>query len=379
MAQELDKLPFCSQLSRGKYPSHVKELAATRYPLEMYETGLKENESAFGHGGYICIPELPAGASVRASRHPELLDESPFLRILGTAGGWMSAETLERLADLAERYGSGLVHFTAGGTVEIYTSKENMVALVRELNAFGFDVGSTGDDLRCITACCGPARCDLALVDAPAIATYLGERFMEDQQYPGFPQKCKSAVAGCPNDCIRAMMQKDHSFVGVYRDAPVIDNQGFGQWVQEGGNFVQLLEACPDRALKVKQDSSGVQLEVDGEACSHCMVCINLCPAIRPGRERGVAWVVGGKYGHRGPQGPMVGYVLVPFIPVKGPEDYPALGDLFGAFLELWTEYGKRKERIGDFVTRLGPRRILQELGLSAEPQSWKNLRHGVF
>ncbi|MGI9951738.1 hypothetical protein V3F56_05175 [Moorellaceae bacterium AZ2] len=366
MAKPGDGMPLCRQLLEGKYPSHVKELAATSYPLAMYEAGLKEGSSAFGGGGYISIPEIPAGASTRASRYPHLLEESPFLRILGPAGGWMSAGTLEVLADLAERYGQGLVHFTTGGTLEIYTRRENMVPLVRELNTFGLDVGSTGNDLRCVTACCGPARCEVALVDAPDIATYLGERFMEDQQYPSFPHKCKSGVAGCPNDCIRAMMQRDNSFIGVYRDLPMVDGQRFSKWVEEGGRWQELLEACPGAALKVKQDSCGLQVEIDGEKCSRCMTCINHCPAIEPGRERGVAWVVGGKYGHRGARGPMIGHVLVPFIPVRGPEDYPVLGDLFGAFLELWTEYGNTKERIGDFVSRWGPGRIRKELGLEA-------------
>lgn len=377
MKSNVKELFFCSRLLEGPYPSHVKELASSRYPLGIYETGLKEGSSAFGPGGYLSIPELPAGASLRVSRYPELWEESPFIRILGPAGGWMSAETLEALADLAERYGWGLVHFTAGGTLEIYTTRENIVPLVRELNALGYDVGSTGDDLRCITACCGPARCDMALVDAPALATYLGQRFIDEQQFPGFPQKCKSGVAGCPNDCIRAMMQKDHSFIGVYRDLPVIDESLLAEWIKKGGDWQVLIASCPEGALKIEGGS--LHLKIDPEACTRCMTCINLCPAIRPGKERGVAWVVGGKYGHRGPQGPMVGYVLVPFLPIRGPEDYDALGDLFGAFLELWADQAKRKERVGDFVARVGPTRILRELGLKVEPQVVELPQRNVF
>ncbi|MCG0277715.1 MAG: hypothetical protein L5656_04175 [Thermanaeromonas sp.] len=377
MKQKEKELSFCSRLLNGPYPSHVKELASSRYPLEIYEAGLKEGASAFGPGGYLSIPELPSGTSLRLSRYPEVWAESPFIRILGPAGGWMSAETLEALADLAERYGQGLVHFTTGGTLEIYTTRENIVPLVRELNALGYDVGSTGDDLRCITSCCGPARCDLALVDAPGLATYLGQRFIDDQQYPGFPQKCKSGVAGCPNDCIRAMMQKDHSFIGVYRDLPVIDELLLEEWVKSGGDWQGLIEACPEGALVVEGKSS--KLKVDPEACVRCMTCINLCSAIRPGKERGVAWVAGGKYGHRGPKGPMVGYVMVPFFPIRGPEDYDALGDLFGAFLEFWADQAKPKERVGDFISRVGPSRILRELGLSVEPQVVEMPRKNVF
>ncbi|MDN5347207.1 MAG: dissimilatory sulfite reductase alpha subunit [Clostridia bacterium] len=365
MKAEWQELPLCRQLMQGLYPSHVAELSQTRYPLQMYEEGLKKGVSAYDYGGYISIPEIPSGAGVRTSRRPDILPESPYLRVLGPAGGWLSADTLERLADCAEKYGNGLIHLANGGTIELYAAREKLVPLVRELNSFGLDVGSTGDDLRCLTSCCGPARCDLALVDAPALATYLGQRFIDDQQYPGFPQKCKSAVAGCPNDCIRAMMQKDHSFIGVFRDLPVINNEEFKSWLAEGGDPERLVNGCPEKALKW----DGHELFLDGDTCVRCMFCINNCPAIRPGRERGVAWVVGGKYGHRGPQGPMVGYVLVPFIPLTGEEGFVYLGDIFAAFLELWSEHGRRKERIGDFVARFGPRRILRALGLKAEPQ----------
>ncbi|MGI6284549.1 4Fe-4S binding protein [Neomoorella humiferrea] len=364
MPEEDQGFSYCRKLLKGPSPSHVRELEKSRYPLAMYEHGLIAGESAYEHGGYINIPELPSGVGVRRSGRPDIIEESAYLRILQPAGGWLAADTLEALAFCAETYGKGLVHFTSGGTIEIYTTREQMVPMVRELNAAGLDVGSTGNDLRCLTACCGPLRCDAALIDAPALATYLGQRFIDEQQYPGYPQKVKSGIAGCPNDCIRAMMQKDHSFIGVYRDLPQIDDEILASWLADGGDISVLVSSCPTSALAW----TGSTLIIDPEKCWHCMVCINLCPALRPGRERGVAWVVGGKYGHRGPQGPMVGYVLVPFIPVKD-EDYTPVGDLFGAFLELWADNARKKERIGDFIARVGPLWVLKELGLKTEPQ----------
>ncbi|KYH32391.1 hypothetical protein [Neomoorella mulderi] len=364
MPGDSKEFPLCHELMKGRSPSHVRELSNSRYPLAMYEHGLATGETAYGHGGYISIPELPSGVAVRNSCRPEIIEESAYLRILPPAGGWLSAVTLEKLASCAETYGKGLIHLTSGGTIEIYTTREQMVPMVRELNAAGLDIGSTGNDLRCLTACCGPARCDMALIDAPALATYLGQRFIDEQQYPGYPQKVKSGVAGCPNDCIRAMMQKDHSFIGVYRDLPQINNEVLAAWQEAGGDLAGLIAACPAGALTW----TGTTLAIVPNKCWHCMACINLCPAIRPGRERGVAWVAGGKYGHRGPQGPMVGYVLVPFIPVKD-DDYTAIGDLFGAFLELWADNARKKERVGDFIARVGPLWVLKELGLKVEPQ----------
>jgi len=62
---------------------------------------------------------------------------------------------------------------------------------------------------------------------------------------------------------------------------------------------------CPGRAMYW----DGQRLEIDQEACLHCMYCINKCPyAIRPGDDRGVAIQVGGKL--RGKYGPLMTKVL---------------------------------------------------------------------
>lgn len=359
--RENQELKLCRALLKGRYPSHVRELLLSRYPISMYEAGLDENSSAYGHGGYVLIPELPAGVTARASRRPDLLEESFLVRALAPAGGWMSARLLQRLADAADEYGEGHVHLSTGGTIEINTTQDKALQLVQSLNEFGLDVGSTGDDLRAVVACCGPARCDAAVVDSTAIATYLGKRFIDEQQYPGFPHKCKPAVAGCPNDCVRAMMQKDHAFVGVYQDLPRVDAERLEVWLDGGGDLEGLLRSCPARAIRRRGRSVTIE-----DHCLRCMICINRCPGFRPGDERGVRWVIGGKYGSRGPSGPMAGRVIIPFIPVHG-DDYAELGDIFERFLDLWSEFGRRKERIGDFILRYGPDRVLEEMGVAAE------------
>lgn len=291
----------CRALLEGRYPSHVRELLATRFPVAMYEAGLAAGQPAFGPGGFLLTGDLAAGVTYKTSRRPDLCAESVLVRVLSPAGGWASPDLLEALADAAERYGEGLLHYTTGGTIEIYLPRANILPLVAALNDAGLDVGSTGDDLRGVTACCGPACCDFALIDSTGLATYLGERFMDEQQYPGFPHKVKTAVAGCPVDCIRAMTQKDHCFIGVKR-----------------------------------------------------------------GEERGVAWVAGGKLGLRGPEGAMAGLVLIPFIPLEG-EEYTHIGDLFEKFLDVWSDHGAMKERIGDFIIRFGTENIRREMGLDPE------------
>lgn len=345
------------RLIDGPSPSHVKELEKSRYPLLMYDYGLKTNRSAFGPDGGPGIEDLPGGVGVRNSRLPDCQPESPYIRLLAPVGGWLHPDLLDALADCADRFGESHIHLATGGAIEIYLAREQVLPAVKELNRLGLDVGSTGDGIRCIVSCCGQARCDAALVDANAIAHYLGERFIAEQQYPSYPHKVKTAVAGCPNDCIRAGSQKDHSFIGVFKGGPIINHDRLEQWLREGGSLEALSRGCRGQAITICQGKIGF----DKERCFGCMNCINSCPACRPGKERGVAWVAGGKYGSRGPKGPMPGLVLIPFIPVTS-GDYSAIGDIYGAFLELWDTHGNEKERIGDFICRWGPERVVADM-----------------
>ncbi len=378
--------PLCDRLAEGPYPSHVRELRQSDFPLQMLENGLRQNRTQWRTGGYVSVPPLLAGVSVIGSNCPEITPEITCLRLLGVPGGYMSADLMAGLADLVDRYGQGYLRWTTAGSLEFGVRRQQMLEAVAAANRLGMDVGSTGDDVRCISACPGSFRCDLALVNAPDIAYALGKATMDDQQYPGMPNKVKSAVAGCPNDCVRAQMQKDHAFVGVFRGTPVVDPQLMDRWLHaeeaptaSAGSSGRvgldyLVRHCPGSAM----ERSGDSVEIDPDSCRHCMLCINRCPAIRPGGERGVAWVAGGKYGHRGANGPMVGFVLAPFIPAVAP-DYAEIVEVHKRFLDLYADYGRRKERVGDMLVRLGLRTVLELMDLEPDPAVLKEPAHRVF
>lgn len=378
--------PLCDRLVSGPYPSHVRELRQGSYPIRMLEEGLRLNRTQWGAGGYVSVPPLLSGVSVIGSGQPGIASETTCLRLLGVPGGYLSAGLMRGLADLADRYGDGHLRWTTAGSIEFGVKLERILDAVAAANALGMDAGSTGDDLRCISACPGSYRCDLALVNAPDIAYALGLATIDDQQYPGMPNKVKTAVAGCPNDCVRAQMQKDHAFVGVFRGAPVVDAELMARWLQ--GEFAPdaaagttrrvdlsyLIENCPGSAI----ERSGDSVAIDPDSCRHCMLCINKCPAIRPGDDRGVAWVAGGKYGHRGANGPMVGFVLAPFIPAV-PPGYDEIVDLCKRFLDVYADYGRRKERVGDMLVRLGLRTVLELMELEPDPAMLEEPTHRMF
>jgi len=373
--EQADQMRLCDRLSAGPYPSLVRELRQSRFPVRMLEEGLLLNRTQWSTGGYISVPPLLAGIAVTGSARPEITPEVTSLRLLGVPGGFLSPELMRRLADLAEEFGDGHLRWTTAGSIEFGVERDRLLEAAAAANEAGLDVGSTGDDIRNLSACPGSYRCDLALVNAPDIAFALGRATIDDQQYPGFPNKLKTGVSGCPNDCVRAQMQKDHAFVGVFRGVPAVDHEMMAWWLGEGAKAAAstgssppagmdyLISNCPGAAI----ERSGDSIVIDGSACRHCMLCINKCPAIRPGGEHGVAWVAGGKYGHRGANGPMTGFVLASFIPAI-PPDYTEILEIYKRFLDFYADHGRRKERVGDMLVRMGLKTVLELMELEPDP-----------
>lgn len=347
---ENGKTPLCDELASGPWPSHVTELKKTSYHLAMYEEALKARQTQWGFGGYVSLPGVAAGILMRTSARPDITAGANVVRVLGNGGGFYTSAQLRTLCDLSEKHAYGLLHLMSNsGDVEILgIPTDHLKPLVAELNAQGLDVGSTGDDYRNTSECIGMARCDAALVDSMGIRAAWYARFLDDVQFPRFPHKIKTRISGCPNDCAHASQAACLGIVGVFRDAPKINAAALEAFVAAGGPIAHIVSRCPSRAMTW----DGRKLEIDPDACVHCMYCINkMSPAVRPGDDRGVALLVGAKM--RGKYGPLMGKVLVPFIPVHPPA-YTELFDLIERVTEVWDANAKRKERLGDFIFRIG-------------------------
>jgi sulfite reductase alpha subunit len=96
------------------------------------------------------------------------------------------------------------------------------------------------------------------------------------------------------------------------------------------------------------------------------MHCINAMPkALAPGKERGAAILIGAK----APivEGALLASVLVPFIEMKAP--YDDIKELLNAIWEVWSDNGKNRERIGEFIQRIGLGNFLEQIGLDPVPE----------
>ena len=357
------------ELRKGPYPDIMEELEKSKYTIPMYSEALKPDFyfSLFGYGGYISIPGLGAGVSSRVTKRKDILPETAYLRILDPGVGFYTPDALRKLCTIADEYGASLLHLHANtGTLEIKgIDMKRVYDMVRELNEkIGIDVGSTGDDIRNIESCMGPTLCEHALVDAPGIRHALGTSCLEDQQFPRFPHKFKIKISGCPNDCARGVQKGDLAFIGVFKDLPIIDKTQLKEWVADGGDIGNICSRCPTQAMTWNEG----ELKIDSDSCIHCFMCINECPAIEPGRERGVAVLVGGKSGNRGKYGAQLAKAIMPFVEAH-PPGYDELVDVTYKLIDVWDEHGKRKERFGDFILRFGLVKFFEAIGVEPTPQ----------
>jgi sulfite reductase alpha subunit len=362
------------ELKKGPWPSHVRELAETRYPLAIYEEALRRKQTMWTSGGYISAPGVPSGIIGRKSKRPDIIKESSALRVMPPPGVFFTSSLFRKLLRIAEDYGNGLIHLCATTSdIELMgIPGEKMLEAVKRIETIGLDVGSTDATLRTAKTCIGPARCDVALIDTLGIRSAFTERFLDDMQYPRFPHKMKTKIAGCPNDCVLGIHKSEIFICGTFKDAPVVEQSELQRWIKGGGDIEGIVSRCPGDAMSISDSG----LRIDSDACIHCMYCINQCPSIRPGHERGASVLVGGKF--RSKYGPTLARVVVPFMEAKPPE-YRKLLDLVERIAEVFYEHARSKERLGEFLYRVGFDRFMELLGVEADPRNIIEPRENMF
>jgi len=115
--------------------------------------------------------------------------------------GRVSADTLDLIADLAARYGSGRVHTTTEQKMVILdVPGERTEDLVAELEAAGLPARPSVFR-RHTMDCTGIEFCKLAIVETKARAADLISEL--ERRLPGFDAPVTINVNGCPNSCAR--------------------------------------------------------------------------------------------------------------------------------------------------------------------------------
>ena len=113
--------------------------------------------------------------------------------------GRLSGDQLERLAELAEQYGSGELRTTIMQNIVIVNVPHAKTGeLVIALNTLGLQVDVSAF-WRGAIACTGTEFCKLAITETKAFSKWLVSEM--EERLPGFDQQIKLHVTGCTNSC----------------------------------------------------------------------------------------------------------------------------------------------------------------------------------
>lgn len=255
-------------------------------------------------------------------------------------GGRLTSERLEKIAQVARKYGQGVVHLSVRMSPEIlYVDMADLDAVVAELAEVGQEIASCGKRFRVTTACGGCEYNPNGLVETQRLAEQATARFFGQDT----PHKFKTCFSGCPVDCMRAR-EMDLGFQGMVQPRLVDEN------CTQCGLCVK---ACQDDALHIEEGELPVR---DLDRCIGCGDCIKACAFDAMVAERtGHAVYVGGKHGKH----PHVAYPVAEFVPDE------KVFDVIQATMDWYREHGVKGERIGDTIDRVGIdslRRALKEV-----------------
>jgi len=377
MADDLPKTPMLDELEKGDWPSFVKEIkmAAETNPkskdlLGLLELSYTEKIGHWKHGGIVGVMGYGGGVIGRYCDIPEKFPNvSHFhtIRVNQPSGWFYTSEVLNKICDIWDKRGSGLtnMHGSTGDIVLLGTTSDELEPIFAELGAMGFDLGGSGSDVRTPSCCCGKARCEWACYDTMKVCYDITQRYQDELHRPAFPYKWKFKFSGCPNDCVAAKARADISVIGTWKDDIRIDQAAVKEYADSGMNIMRdVVGNCPSKCMEFE----GNEIKIENSNCRRCMHCINAMPkALRPGVEQGATILIGSK----APivEGALLSSVLIPFLDIDDDEEMDAFCDVMEEIIDLWCEEGKARERIGEFIQRVGMGNFLEAVGLEPQPE----------
>jgi sulfite reductase alpha subunit len=385
MADKLPDTPLLDELEKGPWPSFVTEIkmAAAESPmskdlLRLLERSYNEKIGHWKHGGIVGV--LGYGGGV-IGRYTDLPEEYPdiahfhTLRINQPSGWYYTSEALRGVCDIWEQHGSHLtnMHGSTGDIILLGTRTEELETVFQKLAKNGFDIGGSGSDVRTPSCCLGKSRCEWACYDTMAACYDFTMEYQDELHRPAFPYKSKFKFSGCPNDCVASIARSDVSVIGTWRDDIRMDKDAIAEYVDKGMDIQkEIVDLCPAKCMAW----DGKDLNIDNRACTHCMHCINVMPkALRPGTDTGACVLIGSK----APiiEGALLSSVIIPFVKMEPP--YQEIKDMMEDIWDLWCEEGKNRERIGEFIQRVGMGNFLEAIGMEPKAEMVAHPRENPY
>lgn len=229
------------------------------------------------------------------------------------------------------------MHLSTRQGVEIHNVKQaDVAAAQKKFQQAGIEMGACGPRVRIIVACPGEATCRWGIVDTKGLAKKLdAEYFRKDT-----PHKFKISVTGCPHNCAKAT-ENDIGVMGGI----------LPKWEEKECTHCDLcVNVCPTKAI-CKEEG---QYKLDVKKCIFCSICTALCPTSSwVVEKKGYSLFIGGTMGKT----PRLGTRVADFI-----EDKNKLMKLTDNTIRFYREHGRKKERFGHLIDRMGEKKVIEEI-----------------
>lgn len=398
MADKLYDTPMLDELEKGPWPSFVTGLKRLATDGKSYSPMVNDllgqletsynTRKGYWKGGTVGVIGYGGGVIPRFTELKDDAGNAKFpeaaefhtLRIQPPAGMHYDTDTLRKMCDVWEKYGSGLIafHGQSGDIMFQGCTTDNVQPAFDELNEMGFDLGGAGPAVRTGMSCVGAARCEQSCANEQKIHRTLVNNFLDDMHRPALPYKFKFKVSGCPNDCMNSIHRADMSVIGTWRDDMKVDQDEVKKFVEsKGRKYVidNVITRCPTNALSLNDDDT---LDVDNKNCVRCMHCLNVMnKALSPGDDKGVTILVGGKRTLK--IGDLMGTVIVPFKKLETEEDYESLVELAEETIDFFAENALEHERTGEMIERIGLVNFLEGIGVEVDPNMINSPRSNSY
>jgi len=260
-----------------------------------------------------------------------------FAMRLHAVGGDFTADQMRKVAEVADTHGRGQIHLSTRQGIEIHFVRADALEAARaDLESAGIAMGACGPRVRIVAACPGEATCRWGIIDTKEVAQYLDTAYFRQET----PYKFKLAVTGCPHNCAKAN-ENDIGVMGGIRPA----------WDASLCTECDLcVNVCPTEAIR-KTDSGYV---VESGRCIDCSICTSSCPTgAWTAVQRGYILWLGGTLGK------------TPRLATKVPgliDSRELLYRKIDKAIEYYRAVGRKKERFGHTMERVGVDKALKEI-----------------
>jgi sulfite reductase beta subunit-like hemoprotein len=142
------------------------------------------------------------------------LDHTSHMQRIKIPGGLVTADQMDVLADIADRYGRGVSHVTTRQDIQIHwVPLDGIIDLYERLLGVGITTrGACADSVRNVTACPYAGVAPDEPFDVAPYCLAVHEYFLFNPLNLTLPRKFKIAVEGCQHDCAQAPVND----IGLY-------------------------------------------------------------------------------------------------------------------------------------------------------------------